>query len=83
MQLVQQAPPEPAPTDPPDLSRPVLVRGCSVTAAGTVFGPSSPPFVKGVTFRIGAESRRLAVETLKLGEDELPHVVEIDVVDRG
>lgn len=29
------------------------------------------------------EGRRLAVETLKLGEDELPHVVEIDVVDRG
>lgn len=29
------------------------------------------------------EGRHLAVETLKLGEDELPHVVEIDVVDRG
>lgn len=29
------------------------------------------------------EGRRLAVETLKLGEDELPHVVETDVTDRG
>ncbi len=29
------------------------------------------------------EARHLAVETLKLGEDEMPHVVEIDVVDRG
>lgn len=29
------------------------------------------------------DTRRLAVETLKLDEDELPHVVEIDVVDRG
>jgi len=29
------------------------------------------------------DTRRLAVENLKLNEDELPHVVEIDVVDRG
>lgn len=29
------------------------------------------------------EGRRVAVETLKLGDDELPHVVDIDVVDRG
>lgn len=55
------APPEPAPTDPPDMTRHVVVRGCSVTASGTVFGPSAPPFVKGVTFKIGAETRRLAV----------------------
>jgi Uncharacterized protein conserved in bacteria (DUF2169) len=56
-----EAPPPPAQADPPDMSRHVVVRGCSVTAAGTVFGPSGPPFVKGVTFRIGAEQRRLAV----------------------
>lgn len=53
--------PAPAPTDPPDMTRHVVVRGCSVTAAGTVYGPSAPPFVKIVTFKIGAETRRLAV----------------------
>jgi predicted phage baseplate assembly protein len=29
------------------------------------------------------ENRHLQVETLKLGDDELPHVMDIDVVDRG
>lgn len=29
------------------------------------------------------EVRSVAVETLKLGDDELPHVTEIDVLDRG
>lgn len=29
------------------------------------------------------EIRRVGVETLKLGDDELPHVVDVEVVDRG
>jgi len=29
------------------------------------------------------EVRRVGVETLKLGDDELPHVVDVDVIERG
>ncbi len=53
--------PDPVPGDPPDIAGRVIVRGCSVTAAGTIWGPSRPPYFRTLTFTIGAEIRRLVV----------------------
>lgn len=53
--------PQPVATDPPDMAGRAIVRGCSVTAAGTVYGPSKPPYLRSLTLKIGAELRRLVV----------------------
>jgi hypothetical protein len=53
---------EPSEHDPPQkLMRLVLWEGVSVTAAGVAPGPTAPPFVRPVLFRIGAAERRLIV----------------------
>jgi hypothetical protein len=52
---------ERAPTDPPDITRYPLWIGVSVTATGTVRGPSRAPFVRKVALSVGSERRELLV----------------------
>jgi hypothetical protein len=56
-----EAPRERAPSDPPDITDQPLWKGVSVTAAGEVHGPASPPFVRSVSLSVGSETRRLSV----------------------
>lgn len=49
------------PTDPPDILRQPVWAGASVTAAGTVHGPSAAPFLRPVSLTVGREIRRLVV----------------------
>ncbi len=52
----------PRETDPPaELARRPLWSGVSVTAAGSAAGPTRPPYVCPVVFRIGTAERRLIV----------------------
>lgn len=49
------------PDDPPPLAARPLWKGTSVTVAGTVYGPSAPPFLRRVDFRVGRHIRRFVV----------------------
>lgn len=49
------------PTDPPSILREPLWPEVAVTAAGSVLGPSKPPFTRVVSFTVGAEQRYLSV----------------------
>lgn len=51
----------PAPSDPPDTAQRMLWHGVSVTAAGTVAGPSRAPYRADVALTVGSERRVLAV----------------------
>lgn len=57
----REAPLEPEPADPPSISGHALWAGASVTAVGTVHGPSRPPHVRPVCLTVGAEVRRIIV----------------------
>ncbi len=48
-------------TDPPDIHRQLLWKGCSATAFGWAPGPRCAPYVTPVVFRVGDVERRLAV----------------------
>jgi hypothetical protein len=50
---------ERAPTDPPDIRRIVLWRDTSVTAAGAVHGPRTPPYARPLCLRVDAQEHRL------------------------
>jgi Uncharacterized protein conserved in bacteria (DUF2169) len=57
----RQAPAEPGPADPPSIAGLALWAGASVTASGTVHGPSRPPYVRPVCLTVGSEVRRVIV----------------------
>jgi len=48
-------------TDPPDIRREALWKGCSVTVFGHVRGPQSAPFVRTVEIAVGEHTHRLVV----------------------
>ena len=52
---------ERAPADPPDITRHPVWIGVSVTATGTVRGPSRSPFVRKVSLSVGSARRELLV----------------------
>ena len=57
----RETPPEPAPGDPPSTSGFALWAGASVTAVGTVYGPTKPPYIRTVCMTVGSEVRRVTV----------------------